>query len=369
MPVSIGIQWPKREGAIECGKGNLQLVFCPQCGFIWNRAFDPGRLEYSQAYDNSLDFSKVFQDYARSLADRLIRTYDIRNKTVLELGCGKGQFLTLLCEMGSNRGVGFDPSFDSTRIESRAAESITAIQDYYGAKYSHYRGDLICCRHVLEHIQDPLGFLRMVRHTLEDQDSTVVYFEVPNARFVLEQLSVWDVIYEHCNYFGREALANAFQHGGFEVLRLEECYDGQFISVEARPTPSASSSSRSEEGNKAIKAATQHFSQAVRERSDAWQSRLADWRGKQRRAVIWGAGAKAVSFLNMLKIAGEIPYAVDINPHKQGHYLPGTAQKIVPPEFLKEFQPQSVVLMNPIYQQEVKAQLKSLGVDAEVIPA
>src|SRR6266550_5771338 len=95
MPVSIGIQWPSAEEGLSCKTGDVQLALCSRCGLIWNCAFDVDRLEYSQQYDNSLDFSPVFQDYARRLAHRLIDTYDIRGKDVVELGCGKGHFLTL----------------------------------------------------------------------------------------------------------------------------------------------------------------------------------------------------------------------------------------------------------------------------------
>jgi hypothetical protein len=71
----------------------------------------------------------------------------------------------------------------------------------------------------------------------------------------------------------------------------------------------------------------------------------------------------------MLKVSDAIPYVVDINPHKQGRHLPGTGQRIVAPELLKELQPQAVVLMNPMYRQEVEGELRALGVAAEVLEA
>jgi SAM-dependent methyltransferase len=369
MPVSIGVQWASAEEARACRKGDLHLAFCRGCGFIWNRAFDPGRLEYSQRYDNSLDFSPVFQDYARGLAQRLIETYDIRDKEVVELGCGKGHFLTLLCEAGGNRGIGFDPSFEGDRIQSPAAGRITYVADFYGEKYTGHRGDLICCRHVLEHIPDPVGFLSMVRRTIGDRDSAIVYFEVPNVRFILEQHSIWDIIYEHCNYFSRESLAHTFRGCGFEVVRLEESYSGQFLSLEARLADPAKRGGVRKGDTAELDSDVQRFSEQVRERSQTWQDHLKSIRHDRQRAVIWGGGAKAVSFLNLLKIGDEIPHVVDINPHKQGRHLPGTGQKIVAPDFLQEFQPQVVILMNPIYRNEVEAQLKGLGIAAEVLEA
>jgi len=368
-PVSIGVQWPSAEQARACGKGDLHLGFCPSCGFIWNQAFDSNRLEYSQRYDNSLDFSSVFQKYAQTLAHRLVESYDIRKKKVLELGCGKGHFLTLLCEAGENHGIGFDPSFEGSRLQSPAAERITYVADFYGEKYTQHQGDLICCRHVFEHIPDPVAFLSMVRRTIGDRRSTIVYFEVPNVRFILQQHSIWDIIYEHCNYFSRESLAYTFRAGGFEVVRLEESFGGQFLSLEARLADQAGKGHAQEVDTADLAANVAQFAEEVRERSRTWEDQLKRIRRERQRVVIWGGGAKAVSFLNMLKIGEEIPYVVDINPHKQGRHLPGTGQKIVAPEFLPEFQPQLVILMNPIYRKEVGAQLKKLNVAAKLLDA
>ena len=367
MPVSIGVQWPSAEEARACSTGNLHLAFCPRCGLIWNRAFDASRLEYSHRYDNSLDFSPVFQDYARCLARRLIDTYDIRGKDVVELGCGKGHFLNLLCEEGGNRGIGFDPSYEGGHMQSPAFARITYIQDFYGEEYTRYPGDLICCRHVFEHIAGPDRFLSIVRQTIGERSSAVVYFEVPNVRFILEKLSIWDIIYEHCNYFSCESLATIFRRCGFEVVRLEETYGAQFLSLEAKVGRPRDGALWDGEDLSNLKAAVERFSEQVEKRLQVWKLRLAQWRAEARRAVIWGGGAKAVSFLNMLKITDTIPYVVDINPHKQGRHLPGTGQRIVAPHFLEEFQPQAVVLMNPMYRQEVEGELRVLGVAAEVV--
>ena len=47
----------------------------------------------------------------------------LRGKDIIEIGCGKGEFLLLLCEMGNNRGTGFDPGFVSERISSFSASA------------------------------------------------------------------------------------------------------------------------------------------------------------------------------------------------------------------------------------------------------
>ena len=59
-------------------------------------------------------------------------------------------------------------------------------------------------------------------------------------------------------------------------------------------------------------------------------------------------------------------YVVDINPYKHGKYLAGTGQRIVAPEFLREYQPHVVIAMNPIYGAEIQRDLDRLGVGAEL---
>lgn len=367
MPVSIGVQWPSAQEAKNCGKGDLELSFCNSCGFIWNKAFDESKLEYSQKYDNSLDYSPVFKSYAEGLAHRLVEDYGIKGKQVVELGCGKGHFLSLLCEKGDNDGVGFDPSYEGERIDSPASDRIEYIQDFYSEKYTDRPGDLVCCRHVLEHIKDPVSFLNSTRKTVGGCKDTIIYFEVPNVRLILEKLSIWDIIYEHCNYFSLESLTTIFKKGGFEVINAEESYQNQFLSLEAKLADDDYSPAFADpiELQKLVAA----FSSQMQDRMSFWTQKLETYKSQHKKVVIWGAGAKTVGFVNMLQIGDQITKAVDINPHKQGLHLAGTGQKIVAPESLSEDKPDVVILMNPIYKDEVASSLAALGVDAELVDA
>src|SRR4051794_37757381 len=72
MPVYCNHLWPSHEAARSCPRGDIRLAWCHRCGLIRNVAFDPARLEYTGDYENSLHFSPRFQDYARSLAARLV---------------------------------------------------------------------------------------------------------------------------------------------------------------------------------------------------------------------------------------------------------------------------------------------------------
>lgn len=382
MPVFIGVQWPSRDQARGCDKGDLRLAYCGECGFIWNVAFDPKLVEYSQQYDNSLHFSSVFQEYTAGLVKRLIEDHDLHEKHVIDIGCGKGDFLAMLCEAGGNSGTGFDPSYEGARVSSSAADRMTFFQDLYSEKYADRQADLLCSRYVFEHIADPLPFLRMIRRSIGSAggspggdagggaDTSVVYFEVPNVNLILRDLSVWDIIYEHCSYFGKESLARVFAECGFKIGNVTEAYSGQFLGIEAFPGENGAQFKQADWGDlDALGASVETFTANYAKKLDVWNDRLASFERDGRRAVAWGAGAKAVGFLNMLKIDEQIPYVVDINPHKCGRHLAGTGQKVVAPEFLKDYRPDVVILMNPIYRDEIRNQLDEMEVEVEFIDA
>ena len=370
VPANIGILWPTKEAATNCSRGDLKVAFCRSCGYIWNTAFDPDRLEYSQAYDNTLHYSAVYDKYARKMAKHLVERYNIKNKKIIEIGCGKGDFLILLSNLGNNRGIGFDTSYETRDLEAEVAERISIVQDFYSGKYSDYSGDLMVSRYVLEHIVEPSQFLRMVRSNIGDKRDTVVYFEVPDVYLILEQLSVWDFIYEHVSYFSPGSLAFLFESSGFQVLDLTETYGQQFIAIEVVPA-NGTKTKRYDCRPDLLKLERKvsEFGPQLEQKKQIWSDMLEKIRIQKRRTLIWGAGAKGVSYLNMLDIRDEIPCIVDINPNKHGKYIAGTGQEIVSPEFAKEYRPELVIVMNPIYIDEIRQSLMEMGIKAELLTA
>lgn len=369
MPTYCNILWPSVEEACNASRGDIDLAFCRDCGHVFNRVFDPGLMDYSEGYENSLHFSPKFNAYATALANRLVEGYDIRGKDVVELGCGKGDFLAMVCAAGDNRGTGFDKSFDSGREGSAAHPNLTFVQDYYSEAYADRPADLVVCRHVLEHIQYPRAFLEGLRKTLDGRPDTLVYFEVPNALFTLRDLGIWDLIYEHCSYFTPGSLRRVFADSGFRVLDQDDAFDGQFLSIEAVPARSGESGLLPEPDElAAVTLDVDAFAESYRAKVAQWRSRLRQAKDAGTKTVVWGAGSKGVTFLNIVREFAAIDYIVDLNPHKHGKYVPGTGQQVVPADFLVSYQPDQVIVMNSAYLGEIKSLLHEYGVESDVSP-
>ena len=84
------------------------------------------------------------------------------------------------------------------------------------------------------------------------------------------------------------------------------------------------------------------------------------------KTVIWGGGSKGVAFLTTLGILDEIEFAVDINPNKIGMFLPTCGQEVVEPLFLKKYLPDHVIVMNPVYRNEIKMSLNKIGLSPKL---
>ena len=179
-------------------------------------------------------FHPVFNATPNNWLRRLVQDYDLHDKDVIDIGCGKGDFLALLCELGQNRGLGFDPSYENNRVNHNAASRFTVINDYFSERYHHYPADLICCRHVLEHIQHPQAFLQSVRRTIGKRLGCIVFFEVPDVFYTVKDMGIWDLIYEHCGYFSMMSLFHLFRACGFDVLDLQSSFQGQFLCIDAK---------------------------------------------------------------------------------------------------------------------------------------
>lgn len=357
-----------REQAVTYPRGDLRLGFCRSCGFITNTLFDVRLNEYSPDFEETQHFSPKFDGWARQLIDRLVREYDIRGRHIIEIGCGKGEFLALLCEAGNNRGIGIDPGCIPGRLQGEGADKVTFLRDLYSEKYAHLPADVVMCRHTLEHIQPTGEFMRMVRRVIGPRRDTLVFLEVPDMTRVLRDRAFWDIYYEHCTYLTAGSLARLFRATGFEIVELVRDFADQYLWLTARPTDGPTEASLEIENDLATTARdVETFRRACPNDIADWRERIRSFAAAGRKPVIWGAGSKCVALLTTCGIGEEIEWLVDINPHKWGKFLPGTGHAVVSPELLREYQPGVIIAMNPVYVDEIRLRTSALGVTADVI--
>lgn len=364
LPVAINAQ-ATPDQAPHVPKGDIELVVCRGCSHLFNAAFDPELSDYDSSYENTLHYSPRFQRHATELAQRLVAEFDLVGATVAEAGSGPGHFLTMLCEAGVGRANGFDPSYDPDRLGAPEHPAVELSADLYPSDGS-LNPRLALSQHVLEHLTDPVGLLRILRDSVAADDAGAVYSEVPNGEVMIDRCALWDLIYEHYSYFTPLSLSVALGRAGLSTERTAAMFDDQFLAIESRPVADTAPAVAPD----VVEALVQRsiaFGETARKQIAAASSDLDRYKATGP-VALWGAGSKGMTYLNLVAPGGEIDAVVDVNPRKAGFGVPGAPNVITGPESLRDIAPATVLIANPIYADEIRGTLAELGVSADVLP-
>ena len=364
-PVTCTSVFPDPGSARAVPRGDVFLRCCNRCGFVFNGAFEPMLAEAGARHESSQASSAHFGSFARLLAKDWIDRYSLHGKTVLEVGCGHGEFLAELVRVGIGRGIGLDPLADPSRLTAER-DRIRLFAEPFDERHVAVEADAMVCRHTLEHIYDVSRFLRLVRSWAEQHPGSIVLFEVPAAERVLAECAFWDVYYEHCGYFTRATFEHAFRLAGFRVMRTALAYDEQYLILEATAARDAEITESTNHAE-AVLSICRLFGERSRRSIDRCRSALESLAADGRPPVIWQGASKTVGFLSALADDRLVDCAIDLSPHRQGRFLPPSGLPVYAPEKLVTLRPRNVVLMNPVYYREVGASLRSLGLDTTLL--
>jgi hypothetical protein len=373
VPASCNRLWKIKADAVNCPKGDIKLAFCTNCTFVSNVAIEPQKNQYDNQYDNSLFYSAHFQEFAKRLAACLVQRYNLYNKNIVEVGGGKVDFLSIMIDLGNNRGSKFDPFHSQVETSMGKISGIPKLDPGSFPFISKGKKiDFIFSYHELEHMNDPKSFLKDLRKIVDKSGDVRVFFSVPNVMKDFEEGEYSDIIYEHVSYFTIPSLRFLFLSCGFDISSMEETkgeiFDSIYVDVTLKQEKLGSNLKPASEFEVSqIEQRIRQFAKKTDKNIKELSQQLAKLLDEGNRIVVWGAGARGVTFLN---IFGDrrIEYAVDINPHKHDMYIPGTGQKIVSPEVLSRYKPDFIVLANPAYQKEIEHLLTDMKLHSRLIP-
>jgi hypothetical protein len=363
-PIFSLVTVKSKEEALNVPRKDIELGFCHSCGFIFNRLFDTSINYFTGGYEDQQGFSKTFMEYLTGISNELIEKYNLKGKTTMEIGCGKGDFINLLTELNGGKGIGVDPAYEEGRQKN---PNLTFYKEFYSGKHGKLDAAMISCRHTLEHIHGTYDFLKLIRKSLDKSPETVVFFEIPQISRILDIQAFWDIYYEHCSYFSAGSLARMFRAAGYEILDLRIVYSNQYLLIEAKPafTPSTKTFAI-EESIEEQKTRVENFKVKIEEQLGDWRKKLIALKEKKSKVVVWGGGSKSVGFLTNFADLDAIEYVVDINPHMEGNFIPGIGKQYKQPKFLAEYQPDAVIIMNGVYKEEITKSLHEMGVYPEI---
>jgi SAM-dependent methyltransferase len=355
-----------RESALSASEGSLVLAVCRTCGFAWNCRFDPDRLDYDQNYDNAVP-SRVMSEYYEEIASYLVEQYVHGDDLVLDIGCGDGRFLRTLCELApAARGLGVDPALDEDSVSPDGR--LVLVKNIFSPLLVEEAPTLIVSRHVLEHIPEPVRFLRLVSAGVARFGRRPCFFEVPDLEWIVRHRTFWDFCYEHCNYFTAESLSRLLEAAGLEPARTHAGFGDQYLWVEGTTADGgvARSGEAAEIAGRLLRYASEESAQIA-----AARAFLQRKREEGTATVVWGMATKGVMFVVLTDPdASLVDACVDVNENKQGSFVPLTAHPIEAPGALRSLRrPLCVLVMNENYRAEIERVCAELGVGASFVNA
>jgi hypothetical protein len=331
LPVLQNRMFTSERTARECARGNVVLVQSQATGLIFNHAFRAELVEYDADYQNEQGLSTAFARHLDAVLAVIGRHF--AGTSLIEVGCGKGLFLERLLAGGFDV-TGLDPTYEGT--------SSRVIRKFFTPEVG-IRADGIVLRHVLEHVADPVAFLRGLSEANGGHGK--IYIEVPCLEWIARQHAWFDVFYEHVNYFRLVDFERMFG----TLHEAGHCFAGQYLyAVADLATLRTPRRPPGDEFTLPL-----GFMASI----DACSARLAAQPAGSARAV-WGGASKGVIFALFMERAGaRIDTVIDINPAKQGRFLAATGIRVQSPEEAMAHLPAGadVLVMNSNYLQEIEA--------------
>ena len=361
QPVILNYRFETAEAAKHVARRDMELRECNDCGLVFNAILDAAAIPYDDRYENRQNFSASFIAMLSETANTLSERYNLAGGAVLEVGCGKGDFLTLLCDRANAQGFGYDTSYEEGGSE--ANERVTFFQRYVTPADVTQKIDLVICRHVVEHVPDIGDFFRLLHAIATAGGGSAVYVETPALEWIVEHNAFWDVFYEHCNYFPTRTLRKLAEQAGFTVLQHRFIFGGQYQALELRPG----------EIDPAVTALHSQNGPVLRMFAESFVSSCSQVIARLEEAgaaqgwAIWGAGAKGVSLANAL-LTFPPTFVIDSNPSKQGMFLPGTGIPVIAPDDPKVARVPVILVANPNYISEIRATLAKQGFSPLLMP-
>jgi SAM-dependent methyltransferase len=370
-PLANAYLSPESVGAMEPFYP-LRALVCGRCFLVQLEEFEtPARIFSDYAYFSS--YSTSWLEHCRDYVEQMIPWLGLdEHSRVVEIASNDGYLLQYFQARGIPV-LGVEPA---ANVASVACErGIPTVVEFFGrgtasALVADHSADLLVGNNVLAHVPDLNDFVGAMKILLAP--GGVITMEFPHLMRLVEDRQ-WDTIYhEHFSYFSFLTAGQVFAFHGLRLFDVEELPThggslrvfGCHADDADRPDTGRALELRERErqaGYEDLRTYVEYGASVAADKRQILEF-LISLKNDGRRVVGYGAPAKGNTLLNYCGIRGDfLDYTVDLSPHKQGLFLPGSHIPIRSPEPILEDRPEVVLILPWNLTAEIVEQLSFIG--------
>lgn len=311
---------------------NLEIFQCAYCGLV-QHSLEP--VPYYKEVIRAVAFSREMSEFRVEQLRNWIKESNLENKKILEVGCGRGEYIELLIGAGATKVSGIEYAQQSVVAAREKCPQV--YKGYLDSDFElpcDFKFDSFTIFSFLEHWPNPNQGLRLIHSVLSE--GGVGLIEVPNFELILNKGLYSEFTTDHIFYFDRKSFTFLLEKNGFEVISIESVWYDYILSAKVRKRPLL-------DVKKFLNIQSKIKSQLIEFISQHGVGEVA----------IWGAGHQALAVIAMANVANQVKYIVDSAPFKQGKFTPATHLQIVSPESLCTSPPKAVIVMAAGYSNEI----------------
>lgn len=317
--------------SLDNGK-DLDVCQCSACGLVQLMG-QP--VSYFKDVIRATAFSKEMGDFRATQFEQWVEKYQLANQPILEIGCGKGEYLSLLNAAGVNA-HGLEHA--SSSVEHCMNLGLNVTQGYLGdtgtSSLNTMQFNGFVCLNFMEHWPNPTASLRhLIGHLT---DGAIGLMEVPNFDMIIEKGLFSEFIADHLLYFTQTTLRTLLESNGFEVLECKPVWHDYILSAVVRKRRATN---------------LKFFEQFKLDITSQLQQYIS--RFPNQKVAVWGAGHQSLAVIALADISAQLAYVIDSAPFKQGKYTPATHLPIVSPDQLPREPVDAIIVMAASYSDEV----------------
>lgn len=328
--------FPDKDHLADDHGTDLALYECKTCGLL--QLISPP-VPYYKEVIRAAAYSPEMRTFRLKQLSDWINQFDLHGKRLLEIGCGKGEYLTLLANVGATA-IGLE--YAGASVAFCRENNLNVIQGFLSDPEQLLESgpfDGFITLNFMEHWPQPISTLRAISNNISPGGIGLV--EVPNLDMIIQQGLFSEFIADHLSYFTINSLSFALQYAGFEIIGKKTIWHDYILSIIVRKRQPADLSPLIRKQEKISIQLNAYIDQHP-----------------PKSVAIWGAGHQALAILALSGIAPQIRYVVDSAPFKQGRFTPGSHLPVVSPEHLHADPVSAIIIMAAGYSDEVAQLIK-----------